>query len=305
MSVIQKRYDFSLLFDVCNGNPNGDPDSDNMPRIDAETGIGLVTDVCLKRKVRDYAAVVKEGQPGYALYIASGRSLNKADLDAAEAAGLVPSGTTQESFKKELEKLKKSDPVGAEQKLKEAASAMYFDVRTFGAVMTSYQAAGAAQVRGPVQFGFAHSIDPIVIQDVGITRCVHATEKDTEEKAGSGTMGRKHIVPYALYRVDGYVSAALAEKYSGFNDDDLALLWDALMNMFEFDRSASRGNMASQKLVIFEHSNKFGNAPAHKLFELLRVSRKVGVEVARSYADYDVDLDMSGVPAGVTVTIRD
>ncbi len=310
MAPIQNRHEFSLLIEVRNGNPNGDPDSDNMPRINPETGHGFMTDVCAKRGVRDYIADMKGGETGYGLYISSGRSLNQADLDAAVAADIVPEGTTQDGFKRELEALRKKNPAEASKVLKEAACAMYYDVRTFGAVMTTYSNAGASQIRGPVQMGFANSIDPISIQTVTITRCVHTKDEDNEGKSGSGTMGHKHIIPYALYRLDGYVSAGLAEKYagkynSGFSDADLELLWDALMNMFEHNHSAGRGNMCSRKLVIFKHNSKWGNTQAHKLFEALHVSRKPGVAVASSYDDYEITLDTAAIPDSVTVEIRE
>lgn len=318
MSAIQSKYEFSLLFDVENGNPNGDPDSGNMPRVDVETETGLITDVCLKRKVRDYVAIAREGVPGYALYISSGRSLNRADMEALKKRGVLPESTPLNDLDKALKELKGKGftladgrQVGQDdipQLVKEAACATYFDVRAFGAVMTSYQKVGAAQIRGPIQMGFARSIDPIVTQEIAITRCVYTTEKEQEEKAGSGTMGRKYIVPYGLYRADGYVSAALAEKYSkltgaGLSDDDLELFWEALMGMFEFDRSAARGNMASRKLVIFRHAGKMGNAPAHKLFDLVKVEKKPGVTSPRSYDDYEVTVGEA--PEGVDIEIRE
>lgn len=315
MGAIQNKYDFTVLFDVTNGNPNGDPDSGNMPRIDVETGLGLVTDGCIKRKIRDYVALVKEGQPGYGMYISSGCSLNEADLKAVVSSNLVTADPNADidkqvkQLKEELKKLKKSDE-NAAQKVKEAACAMYYDVRTFGAVMTSYVSIGGSQIRGPVQLGFAKSIDPIVQQEVTITRCVHATVEEQRNKEGSGTMGNKYIVPYGLYRMDGYVSAALAQKYAGninagFSEDDLELFWTSVMNMFEHDRSASRGNMAVRKLIIFKHDSKYGSVPAHKLFDRVVVKRKNGVDVARSFGDYDVSIDNVSLPAGIVLEIRD
>lgn len=309
MAIISNKYDFSILFDVTNGNPNGDPDSDNMPRMDVETGIGLVTDVCLKRKIRDYVALVKEGQPGYGMYISSGHFLNQADLDVVVNANLVPAGTDVNKLKDELKKLKKSNP-NAAQLVKEAACAMYYDVRTFGAVMTSYTSVGSSQIRGPVQLGFSKSIDPIVQQYVGMTRCVHSTKEDQDKKESNGTMGHKYIVPYGLYRVDGHVSAALAEKYSvltgaGFSEDDLELFWEAVMNMFEHDRSAGRGDMVVRKLIIWKHGSKYGSYPSHKLFERVSIRRKDGVDVARAYTDYEIAIDSTNLPSGVSVEVRE
>lgn len=309
MSVISKKYDFSVLFDVSNGNPNGDPDTGNMPRIDAETNIGIVTDVCMKRKIRNYIELEMAGVPNYAMYISPEQAL--AATDIALLAQKFPNtnfaGADSKKLKDIFKNLKASDPDLA-KKIRNAAVTQYYDVRAFGAVMTTYQGINAAQIRGPVQFGFAHSIDPVMIQPVAITRCVHTTEEDQEKKEGSGTIGRKYVVPYGLYRADGYVSAALAEKYSqptgiGFSDEDLELLWKAIMNMFEEDRSAGRGNMAVRKLFIFEHNSKMGSAPSHKLFESVHVWRKPDVDTARSFDDYTISIDP--MPAGVTLTVRD
>lgn len=310
MAIITKKYDFTLLFDATNSNPNGDPDTMNMPRIDAETGIGLVSDVCLKRKIRNYVSMVKENDPGYAMYVSGEHYLNKADMDALVERGIVPEDTPLKELKSNvLKEYKKNNP-DAVQLVQEAACAFYFDVRTFGAVMTSYSDMGASQIRGPVQLGFSKSIDPIAIQEISITRCAHASEKDFLDKPGTGTMGNKFIVPYGLYRVDGHISAALAEKYSrltgaGFNEEDLSLLWEALMNMFEHDRSAARANMESRKLIIFEHRSKMGNYPAHKLFDRVHVFLKEGISAPRSYEDYEVAVDMDDMPDGVTCEMRE
>ncbi|MBZ4687065.1 MAG: CRISPR-associated protein Csd2 family [Clostridiales bacterium] len=284
--VIKNRYEFVLLFDVENGNPNGDPDAGNMPRIDAETGLGLVTDVCLKRKIRNYVDIVKNGADGYDIYVREGAVLNVQHRKAYNALKIEPN-TKDKKLPKDA------------QKAKELTLFMchhFFDIRAFGAVMTTEVNCG--QVRGPVQLNFARSIDPIVQQEVTITRMAVTSEKDAEKK--DREMGRKHIVPYALYRVEGYISAHLAEK-TGFSKDDIELLWDALINMFDHDRSAARGKMATRKLIIFEHGSALGNAPAHKLFDLVKVSRKDPGHPARSYDDYEVSINKSALPAGVRI----
>jgi len=285
--VINNRYEFVLLFDVENGNPNGDPDAGNMPRIDAETGHGLVTDVCLKRKIRNYVDIVKNGAEGYDIYVREGAVLNTQHMKAYEHHGIKP-------VTKKLPKDK-----GDAEKITSFMCGNFYDIRTFGAVMTTEVNCG--QVRGPVQINFARSIDPIVQQEVTITRMAVTTEKDAEKK--DREMGRKHIVPYALYRAEGFVSASLAKK-SGFTTEDLELLWDALVNMFDHDRSAARGKMSTRKLVIFEHENVLGNAPAHKLFDLVTVSRKDEARPARAYSDYEVTVNKTEVPAGVKVMER-
>ncbi|MDK2986598.1 MAG: CRISPR-associated protein Csd2 [Clostridia bacterium] len=280
--AIKNRYEFVLLFDVENGNPNGDPDAGNMPRIDAETGLGLVTDVCLKRKIRNYVDIVKNGAEGYDIYVREGAVLNAQHRKAYDFYGIEP----------ESKKLPKE--VKEARKITGFMCYHFFDIRAFGAVMTTEVNCG--QVRGPVQLNFARSIDPIVQQEVTITRMAVTSEKDAEKK--DREMGRKHIVPYALYRVEGYISAHLAEK-TGFSKDDLELLWDALINMFDHDRSAARGKMAARKLIVFEHESALGNAPAHKLFDLVKVTRKDPARPARSYDDYEVSINNSALPAGV------
>lgn len=287
---IQNRYDFVILFDVENGNPNGDPDAGNMPRIDPETGLGLVTDVCLKRKIRNYVETVKEDAPGYRIYIKDEVPLNRSDRGAFEALGL------------DEKKLSKKDDPDIDRKIRDYMCGQYFDIRTFGAVMTTFvkAALNCGQVRGPVQLGFARSIDPIVPQEVTITRVAITTEEDAQRKGTE--MGRKHIVPYALYRAEGFVSANLARRVTGFSDEDLALLWEAILNMFENDRSAARGMMAVRELIVFKHESELGNAPAHKLFDTVRVQRKNGSAPARRFADYGVEVDTGALPAGVTCT---
>lgn len=284
---IKNRYDFVILFDVENGNPNGNPDAGNMPRIDPETGYGLVTDVCLKRKIRNYVEDLKEDAPGYRIYVKEGVPLNRSDAEALTAVGV--SG--------DLKAAKKADP-GIDKKLRDFMCSNFYDIRTFGAVMTTFVkgALNCGQVRGPVQLNFARSIDPIVPQEVTITRVAITTEADAEKKGTE--MGRKHIVPYALYRAEGYVSANLARKTTGFSEDDLQLLWQAILNMFENDHSAARGKMAVRELIVFKHDSELGNAPAYKLFQKVQVQRVEGVEVPRRYEDYVVSVS-DDLPEGV------
>lgn len=284
---IKNRYEFVILFDVENGNPNGDPDAGNMPRVDPETGFGLVTDVCLKRKIRNYVELRKEDAEGFRIYIKDGVPLNRSDSAAIEALGIDP----------DLKNAKKADP-GIDEKLRDWMCAHFYDVRTFGAVMTTFVkgALNCGQVRGPVQLGFARSVDPIVPQEVTITRVAIAKEDDAEKK--NTEMGRKHIVPYGLYRAEGYISANLARKTTGFSEEDLELLWEAILNLFEHDHSAARGKMAVRELIIFKHDSELGCAPAYKLFDAVRVTRKEGVVVPRSYADYTVTVADS-LPEGV------
>ena len=285
---IKNRYDFVILFDVENGNPNGNPDAGNMPRIDPETGYGLVTDVCLKRKIRNYVEDLKEEAPGYRIYVKEGVPLNRSDAEALTAVGV--SG--------DLKSAKKADP-GIDKKLRDFMCSNFYDIRTFGAVMTTFVkgALNCGQVRGPVQLNFARSIDPIVPQEVTITRVAITTEADAEKKGTE--MGRKHIVPYALYRAEGYVSANLARKTTGFSEDDLQLLWQAILNMFENDHSAARGKMAVRELIVFKHDSELGCAPAYKLFQKVQVQRVEGVEVPRRYEDYNVRLSKKSSIAGL------
>ena len=282
MTAIANRYEFVLLFDVENGNPNGDPDAGNMPRIDPETGHGLVTDVCLKRKIRNHVALAKNGATGFRIYIQEKSVLNTTHQEAY----------TEFKLPSESKKLPKKPEDAAN--VTGWMCSNFFDIRTFGAVMTTEVNCG--QVRGPVQLAFAKSVDPIMPQEISITRMAVTNEKDLEKER---TMGRKHIVPYGLYVAHGFVSAPLAEK-TGFSGDDLNLLWEALINMFEHDRSAARGLMSSRKLVVFKHENKLGNAPAHKLFELVQVKRAGGSSgPARSFSDYAVTI--GNAPAGVEI----
>ena len=290
---IKNRYDFVILFDVENGNPNGDPDAGNMPRIDPETGYGLVTDVCLKRKIRNYVETLKEDAPdadNYRIYVKEGVPLNRSDAEALEHNGLTT--------KDDLKKAKKSDP-DIDRKLRDYMCEHFYDIRTFGAVMTTFVkgALNCGQVRGPVQLSFARSVDPIVPQEVTITRVAITTEADAEKK--NSEMGNKHIVPYGLYRAEGYVSANLARKTTGFSEEDLQLLWQAILNMFENDHSAARGKMAVRELIVFKHDSELGNAPAYKLFDSVAVQRKPDVDAARSYRDYTVTV-ADTLPEGVT-----
>jgi len=288
---IKNRYEFVILFDVENGNPNGDPDAGNMPRIDPETNLGLVTDVCLKRKIRNYVETVKEGEDakGYRIYIKDNIPLNRSDAEAYTYLGVD---------EKNVKDAKKADPA-LDIKIRDFMCQNFFDVRTFGAVMTTFvkEALNCGQVRGPVQLGFAQSVDPVIPQEVTITRVAITTEKDAEKKGTE--MGRKYILPYGLYRCEGYISANLARKSTGFSEADLALLWDAIINMFEHDRSAARGNMAVRKLIVFKHDSELGNAPAWRLFESVSVTRKDTVSVPRRFADYDVRIDKTALPESV------
>jgi len=288
---IKNRYEFSIFFDVENGNPNGDPDAGNMPRIDPETGHGIVTDVCIKRKIRNFVETVKNGVSGFDIYIKDGVPLNLSDKKAY--AAVLEGG-----------KLEKKDPE-IDRKLRDWMCKNFYDIRTFGAVMTTFvkDKLNGGQVRGPVQLTFARSIDPIVRQEVTITRVAITTEEDFAKKETE--MGRKHIIPYALYRADGFISANLARRVTGFSEEDLQLLWEAIINMFEEDRSAARGKMAVRKLVIFKHKDELGNAPAHRTLGLVTVKRKEGVDVPRSFADYEIIVDEAGCPDGVEIICRE
>lgn len=286
--AIKNRYDFVILFDVENGNPNGDPDAGNMPRIDPETGYGLVTDVCLKRKIRNYVEDAKEDAEGYRIYIKDQVPLQRSDGEALHYLGVD----------KDLKAAKKEDPT-LDVKIRDFMCRNFYDIRTFGAVMTTFVKGNlnCGQVRGPVQLGFARSIDPILPQEITITRIAITTEADAEKKGTE--MGRKYIVPYGLYRTEGYVSANLARKVTGFSEEDLQLLWQAILNMFENDHSAARGKMAVRELIVFKHDSELGNAPSYRLFDAVHVQRADGVAVARQYSDYVVTVE-EDLPAGVT-----
>lgn len=288
--IIKNRYEFVILIDVENGNPNGDPDAGNMPRIDPETGYGIITDVCLKRKIRNYVETVKDDAEGYRIYIKEDVPLNRSDKEAYIALGV-----DEKNIKEE-----KKTSANLDKKVCDFMCTNFFDIRTFGAVMTTFvkAALNCGQVRGPVQFGFARSVDHIIPQEVTITRVAITTEEDAEKKGTE--MGRKYIVPYGLYRAEGYISANLARKVTGFSEDDLSLLWEAIINMFEHDHSAARGKMAVRELIVFKHDSELGNTPAHKLFDTVTVCRKNPDAPARSYSDYAVAVNEEAIPAGVT-----
>ncbi len=299
MPAIQNRYEFVYLFDVTNGNPNGDPDAGNLPRLDPETSKGLVSDVCLKRKVRNYVQMAKEEKPGFGIYMQERGILNRQHQKAWEAQKIEPDPKTKYA------KLPK-DEAKARQ-LTDWMCANFFDIRAFGAVMTTEVNCG--QVRGPVQVAFATSIDPIVPLEISITRMAATNEKDAESKGDIRTMGRKHIVPYGLYRAHGFVSAKLAAR-TGFSDDDLELLWESLQSMFEHDHSAARGEMTARKLIIFKHASDLGSAPAHALFDLVKVKLKNGngnngdAEPARHYGNYEVSFARESLPQEVEAIER-
>lgn len=287
---LTNRYDFVLLFDVKDGNPNGDPDAGNLPRLDAETGHGLVTDVSLKRKVRNFVGLVKDGQPPYEIYVKEKAILNKTHERAYEGIGKA------DLLKGDDKKRKGGDAVG---EARDWMCKNFFDVRTFGAVMST--GVNCGQVRGPVQLTFARSVDPVIAQEHSITRMAVATEAEAEKQDGDNrTMGRKHTVPYGLYAAHGFVSSFLA-KQTGFSDEDLELLWQSLAQMFEHDRSAARGEMATRGLYVFRHDSELGNAPAHALFERIQPRMKDGVTVPRNFTDYEVTVNETAMPPGVTL----
>ncbi len=286
---IKNRYEFVMLYDVRDGNPNGDPDAGNMPRIDPETGHGIVTDVCLKRKIRNYVELVKKDQPGFKIYVKENIPLNSQHKTAYLQLDMkLPEG--------DKEKTAVRNDAAAIKKLRDVMCKNFYDIRTFGAVMATEINCG--QVRGPVQINFSRSIDPIVQQEVTITRLT--VTREGEDK--STEMGRKQIVPYGLYRVEGYISAKLANddtKGTGFSQDDLDIFFEGLLNMFEHDHSAARGKMATQKLFIFKHESELGNAPSHKLFDLIMVARCDDQKPPRAFTDYQVKIDRDALPKGV------
>jgi CRISPR-associated protein Csd2 len=292
---LNNRYDFVLVFDVRDGNPNGDPDAGNLPRLDAESGHGLVTDVSLKRKVRNFVGLVKGETPPFDIYVKEKAVLNQAHEKAYIAIG------AEEELKGDKKRKGSGDTV---DKARQWMCANFFDVRTFGAVMSLGTNCG--QVRGPVQLTFARSVDPIIAQEHSITRMAVATEAEAEKQQGDNrTMGRKHTVPYGIYVAHGFVSSFLA-KQTGFGEEDLELLWQALEQMFEHDRSAARGEMATRGLYVFKHDSELGNAHAHSLFDRIKIKRKrkEDVDVPRSFGDYEVSVDEAGLPAGVTLIKR-
>ena len=280
---MDKRYDFVYLFDVTDGNPNGDPDAGNLPRVDPETGHGLVTDVCLKRKIRNYVGLVKKEQPPYEIYVKEKAVLNKQHERAYVALGKDP------------KKAKQTD-------VNEARDWMcrnFFDIRAFGAVMTT--GVNCGQVRGPVQLAFSRSIDPVAALEHAVTRCAVTTEQDAEKQSGDNrTMGRKFTLPYGLYRCHGFINPFLAEQ-TGFNSGDLDLFWKALENAFEFDRSAARGQMTTRALIVFEHENALGNAHAHDLQNRIKVNKNNHGKPIRSYNDYSLRIDDGNLPSGIRI----
>lgn len=281
---MNNRYDFVYLFDCKDGNPNGDPDAANSPRIDPQDMHGLVSDVCLKRKIRNFSLLAKGGKPPFDIFVQQGSVLNGKILEGHQA---VPNDV---DGKKKIADRKQVQSARAEM------CKRFYDVRTFGAVMSTGSNAG--QVRGPVQLTFSRSIDPILPLDLSITRMAVTEAKEADSP--NQTMGRKNLIPYGLYRCHGFISAHLARE-TGFSEEDLALFWQSLSQMFDHDRSASRGTMAPQKLVVFKHQSMLGNAPAHKLFERVTAKRKDSVEVARAFSDYEFAVDKSGLPAGIEV----
>ena len=314
MTDLTQRHDFVLFFDVKNGNPNGDPDAGNLPRLDPETNLGLVSDVSLKRKIRNYVELAHGGESGRAIYVQEGSILNEKHREAYKAI--------RPDEKTDAAKLNPKSDDEAE-KLRRWMCANFFDVRTFGAVMST--GINCGQVRGPIQMTFAQSAEPIVPQEISITRMAATTpaekkqredgETDSEARSDNRTMGRKHIVPYALYRAHGFVSAKFAER-TGFSQEDLDLFFEAVGSMFEHDRSAARGEMAVRKLIVFRHQSALGNAPAHQLFDRVTVSRRIEGEPrpidqrldnyppARAFADYDIAIDRDGLPDGVDIVER-
>lgn len=282
LEPINNRYEFVLLVEVKNGNPNGDPDAGNSPRIDPETGKGIITDVCIKRKIRNYVALTRNNEEHNQIYVREGIPLDENRKRAYDVTGIpVPEKKTEApSQKKEYDRIVKF------------MTQNFYDIRAFGAVMTlSYN---CGQVKGPVQINFGESIDPVYPRDITITSCTYANANEEKSK-----IGKKSIIPYGLYRFEGYVSACVAKDKSGFSEDDLALLWEAIINMFDVDHSAARGKMTTRKLIVFKHDSELGNCPSHKLFDLIDVKRKDDVEVARKFSDYDISINQKALPNGV------
>lgn len=308
MTALNHRYDFVYLFDVTNGNPNGDPDAGNMPRIDPETNQGLVSDVCIKRKVRNFVALTAGDGPGQEIFVSERAILELQQKRAWDA--VLPDEKSRAKLPKDEQNARK---------ITRWMCANFFDVRTFGAVMST-KGANCGQVRGPVQFTFARSVEPVLPQEISITRMAATTEKDAEGKGDIRTMGRKHIVPYGLYRAHGFVSACLAgddTKGTGFSEEDLKLLWTALERMFDHDRSAARGEMTARRLILFRHDNALGAAPAHRLFERVTIKRVFEGEEyepgtqrahnlppARAYRDYKISVDDTNLPRGIEIVDR-
>lgn len=296
---ISNRYDFSLFYEVENGNPNGDPDAGNMPRMDIETGNGLVTDVCIKRKIRNYVQMKDSDQSPNRIYIQDREPLNRLDLEAMQANN-IDTSLSDKQMAEQVKKMKKTDPQ-LDVLVRDYMCSNFFDIRTFGAVMTTFvkNNLSCGQVRGPVQLGFSRSLDPILPQEITITRVAITTEERAEDHQTE--MGNKFIVPYAVYRLDGYISASLAQHVTGFSEEDVQLLWEAMMNMFEFDRSAARGNMETRKLYVFKHSSVLGDAPSYKLFDAIDVRKRDGITVPRHFNDYEFTFNREDIPDSVEV----
>jgi CRISPR-associated protein Csd2 len=310
MTALKNRYDFVLLFDVKDGNPNGDPDAGNLPRADAETGLGLVTDVCLKRKVRNYVGIVKCENPPYEIFVKEKAVLNKQIERAYEESDAVKDGLAAWELWKKDKKKNPKPPRHYEDLAQDWMCQNFYDIRTFGAVMStgddkdsesgeSKLRMRAGQVRGPVQLTFGRSVNRIAQLEYSITRMAVTNEKDLEKER---TMGRKFTVPYGLYVAHGFISAHLAAQ-TGFSEEDLALLWESLTNMFEHDRSAARGEMATRGLYVFKHEGELGNAPAHALFKRILTKCKEGVDVPRDFEDYTVEVDRDNLPSGVELSV--
>jgi CRISPR-associated protein Csd2 len=297
---IENRYDFVLVFDVKDGNPNGDPDAGNLPRVDAETGQGLVTDVCLKRKVRNYVQLTQNAGAGYDIFVKEKAILNQEIGRAYAVLGIDLEQPPADKADGKTRNKKGQGQGGEVQKARVQMCRDYYDIRTFGAVMST--GANAGQVRGPVQLTFGRSVDPVVTLEHSITRMAVTTEDDAIKQSGDNrTMGRKNTIPYGVYVAYGFVSPALAAQ-TGFSQEDLDILWKALIDMFEHDHSAARGLMATQKLIVFKHASALGNAPAHQLFKTVKIEKKKNVEVARDFDDYELSIDEDGLlQKGITV----
>ncbi len=291
---IENRYEFVLLFDVKDGNPNGDPDAGNLPRVDSETGHGLITDVCLKRKVRNFVQIIKQDASQFRLFVRDRSVLNESIKESYLACGLDP----EKAIQNDKDKNKRNTPERRTQKdaVREFMCKNFYDIRTFGAVLST--GANAGQVRGPLQMTFARSIDPVISSEHSITRLAVTSEEDARQKETE--MGRKFTIPYGLYRENGFVNPFFADQ-TGFGDEDLKLFWQALKQMFDLDRSATRGLMGTQKLIVFKHASKLGNAPASSLFDAVKVTKKSNVMYPRSFTDYTVTIDKAAIPAGVEV----
>ncbi|MBP1736351.1 MAG: cas7c [Oscillospiraceae bacterium] len=297
MPVLTHRYDFVAFLEVKNGNPNGDPDADGMPRFDMETGVGWISDVCIKRKIRDYIALTREGTQGYEIYVRSGTPLERNDSRALQSLRISPQDVAGSD---EPEKL------GVQ--LRQFMCRNFYDIRAFGAVMTSFSklktALNCGQIKGPVQLAFAESVEPVAIQEVTISRCTVSTEREAVEKGFS--MGRKFIIPYGLYRMEGCLNAALAQKSTGFDESDLELFWEALERCWGQDQSAGRGKMALRQLITFQHDSILGNCPSYRLQEAVTVSRSDSQNAlpARQFQDYAINIDDSAIPRGIIPHLR-